>query len=150
MIRRASSAEAEALHALAIRSKAFWGYDASFMAVASQHLALPKGWINSGRVWLAEVDNEIAGVAAVLPPDRAGTAELEQLFIDPLRMGEGIGTALLAHVAALARSEGATCLQVLSDPHARAFYERFGFRWIKDAPSDAIPGRTLPVLALCL
>lgn len=35
VIRRARAGEAEALHALAVRSKAVWGYDAAFMALAA-------------------------------------------------------------------------------------------------------------------
>jgi hypothetical protein len=46
----------------------------------------------------------------------------------------------------MASGKGALAIRVLSDPQARGFYEKHGFRWTHDAPSDAIPGRVLPVL----
>jgi len=32
-----------------------------------------------------------------------------------------------------------------ADPNAAPFYERMGARFVRNAPSDAIPGRTLPL-----
>ena len=49
-----------------------------------------------------------------------------------------------ALAAGHARRGGARRLTILADPHAAAFYERLGARWLRNAPSDAIPGRTLP------
>ena len=147
-IRRADVAEAQALHELSIRSKAHWGYGADFMRRAAPKLALPSHWFTAGRVFVAEVDGQRVGVAAVTQPDDQGVAELEHLFVDPAHMGRGVGTALLAEAVALAKSEGAGSLRLLSDPQARPFYELRGFRWVSDAPSDAIPGRQLPMLLL--
>jgi GNAT superfamily N-acetyltransferase len=146
VIRVASADEAEALHALSVRSKAHWGYDAAFMALAAAALVLRADWIAAGRVRVAESGGAPVGVAAILAPDAAGVAELEHLFVDPGAMGRGVGAALLADVVALAEGEGARTVRVLSDPQARGFYERHGFGWRHDAPSDAIPGRMLPVL----
>ena len=36
-------------------------------------------------------------------------------------------------------------MTILADPHAAPFYERMGARFVRNAPSDAIPGRTLPL-----
>jgi GNAT superfamily N-acetyltransferase len=143
MIRMVILSEAKPLHALAVRSKAHWGYDAAFMALAAPALELWEDRILSGLAIAAEVDGKPVGVA---PPDDAGMAELEHLFVDPAVMGQGVGAALLSEAFSLARREGARAIRVLSDPQARGFYERYGFRWIHDAPSDAIPGRVLPVL----
>jgi hypothetical protein len=41
-------------------------------------------------------------------------------------------------------------LAILSDPNAAPFYERMGAVPAGDAPSDAIPGRRLPLLHLDL
>lgn len=146
IIRKARAAEAAALHALAVRSKAVWGYDAAFMALAGPKLALEEDWFASGRVLAAEADWTAAGVAVVLPPDADGIAELEHLFVEPAFLRRGIGAALLEAAVAMARSDGARALRALADPQARAFYERCGFRRIAEAPSDAIPGRMLPLM----
>ena len=46
----------------------------------------------------------------------------------------------------LAADEGGAGLLIPSDPFADAFYRRMGAVRIGDAPSDAIPGRRLPLL----
>jgi len=35
-------------------------------------------------------------------------------------------------------------MTILADVNAAPFYERMGARFVAHAPSDAIPGRTLP------
>ena len=54
------------------------------------------------------------------------------------------GRALFDAAVALARKQGAGRMTILADPNAAAFYERMGARFLRNAPSDAIPGRTLP------
>ena len=36
-------------------------------------------------------------------------------------------------------------IDITADPHATPFYERMGARFLRNAPSDAIPGRVLPL-----
>ena len=77
------------------------------------------------------------GMARVLP--------LNKLFIEPRHIRSGAGRALLAHAIAEARRRGAGRLTILADPSAAAFYERAGAVRIGEAPSDAVPGRLLPL-----
>jgi hypothetical protein len=44
-----------------------------------------------------------------------------------------------------ARERGAERLTILADPNAAGFYERNGAVRISEAPSDAVPGRVLPL-----
>ena len=67
------------------------------------------------------------------------------MFIDPSAMGGGIGRALFEAAVRLARSLGYPRMTILADPNAAPFYERMGARFVRNAPSDAIPGRTLPL-----
>jgi GNAT superfamily N-acetyltransferase len=71
---------------------------------------------------------------------------LNKLFIEPRHIRSGVGRALLAHAIAEARRRGAGRLTILADPNAAAFYERAGAVRIGEAPSDAVPGRLLPLL----
>lgn len=146
-IRPARPDEAAALTALAIRSKAHWGYDAAFMALAAPHLAIPPDLLAASRVWVSnDGDDRPLGVMASGPPDATGLSDLTLLFVDPSAIGQGHGKALLRHALATAKAEGARRLHVLSDPNAAAFYRSQGAAQIGTAPSDAIPGRHLPVL----
>jgi GNAT superfamily N-acetyltransferase len=70
-------------------------------------------------------DGRIAGFATSLI---AGDAvELDDLFVDPGWMRRGIGRALVADAAAIARQWGASRIEVTANPHALAFYRQAGF-----------------------
>ncbi|MFQ5955797.1 MAG: GNAT family N-acetyltransferase, partial [Kiloniellales bacterium] len=86
---------------------------------------------------------QVVGVASL---SRDGDeAELENLWVLPGFIGRGIGKVLFEHVAATARRQGCSRLRIVSDPNARAFYERMGARIDGDVPSRP-EGRRLPCL----
>jgi len=139
-VRQAQVGEAETLTALCVRSKAHWGYDDTFMRLSQASLTVSDADIASGRVLVATDNDRVAGVARVEPD-----GELGVMFVDPPAMGRGAGRALFAAAAALGRRLGARSMPILADPNAAPFYERMGARFVSHAPSDAIPGRTLPL-----
>src|SRR5204862_1264465 len=107
--------------------------------------------IDAGDVWVAtDPEGGIAGVVALGPSERANALDLERLFVEPRRIRSGIGRLLLTHAVAEARRRGAARLTVLSDPYAADFYRRNGARRIGEAPSDAVPGRMLPLFEIDL
>ena len=145
-IRLARPEEAAALTALCIRSKAHWGYDARFMRQAAAALTISAGMIEAGRVLVAESQGgNLLGVAAVEELDTAGGFDLALLFVEPAAIRTGIGHALFAACVRVAATEGGKCLSILADPFAEAFYKKLGAVRIGEAPSDAIPGRMLPL-----
>lgn len=56
----------------------------------------------------------------------------------------------IGELCAAARERGGAVLEILSAPYARGFYEAQGARFVEWRPSDAIPGRMLPLLCLAL
>jgi GNAT superfamily N-acetyltransferase len=143
-IRAAQVGEATKLTALCVRSKAHWGYDAEFMRLSASALAVDEADVTAGRVLVAaDVEDRPLGIAAVL--GKGDTVDLDALFVDPPAIGSGAGRALFAAALDLARGLGARRMTILADPNAAAFYERMGARFLRNAPSDAIPGRTLPL-----
>jgi GNAT superfamily N-acetyltransferase len=143
-IRVAHPGEATALTALCVRSKAHWGYDAAFMRMSALALQVGEADIAAGRVLVAVDDREspIAVAGVVLDGE---LADLDVLFVDPPAIGHGAGRALFHAAARLAARLGAQRMTILADPNAAPFYERMGARFLRNAPSDAIPGRSLPL-----
>jgi N-acetylglutamate synthase-like GNAT family acetyltransferase len=143
--------EAALLTHLCVRSKKFWGYDRAFMARSRPALTVKPGQIAAGDVWVAE-DGEgaILGVGALSVLEAPDALEVDKLFVAPERLRCGAGRLLMARLIEEARSRGARRLMILSDPNAAAFYERMGASCVGQAPSDAIPGRTLPLYELGL
>ncbi len=147
-IRPARAAETEGLTALCLRSKAHWGYDRDFMERSRNALTVKPERAAAGDVLVAELDGTAAGVAAIAP-DEDGF-EIELFFVDPPAMGHGVGARLFKALVQHAKQRGIPSLSILSDPQAAPFYERMGARQIGTAPSDAIPGRTLPLLRITI
>jgi GNAT superfamily N-acetyltransferase len=143
VVRPARSGEATTLTALCIRSKAHWAYDDAFMKLSVAALAVDEVDIAAGRVLVAAAgEGPALGMAAVLGDGE--TVDLDSLFVDPPAIGLGAGRLLFQAAASMARDLGARRMTILADPNAVSFYERMGARFVRNAPSDAIPGRLLP------
>jgi GNAT superfamily N-acetyltransferase len=146
-IRPARAGEAQNLTALCLRSKAHWGYDAEFMRLSVQSLTVSEESITQGRVLVATDEaGSVIGTVTVMPDVESGgaDAELGLMFVDPAAIGAGIGRSLFDEAVGLARRLGYRRMTILADANAAPFYERMGARFLRHAPSDAIPGRTLP------
>jgi GNAT superfamily N-acetyltransferase len=153
-IRPARPAEAEHLSALAIRSKAHWGYDAAFMAACVPALTVNAEWIGSPGLHYVVAEDDTGTVVgfASLRLDAADprAAELTSLFVEPRAIGQGYGWRLWQHAMAMARALGVRRVRIEADPFAERFYLRQGAVRIGETPSDAIPGRVIPLLSLDL
>jgi GNAT superfamily N-acetyltransferase len=144
LVRKAKTGEGKNLTALCVRSKAHWGYDAAFMKKSASALLVSEADIAAGRVLVAvDAAGRTIGVACVRPEGE--TADLDVMFVDPPAIGSGAGRVLFEAAVALARALGSRRMTILADPNAAAFYERMGAHFLRNAPSDAIPGRTLPL-----
>ncbi len=145
-VRTARAAEADELTALCKRSKAHWGYDADFLRLSAElpddHDAGHRIRTRPGRRrrWAC------AGRGGDRADHGAGKWDLAHMFVDPPWMGRGIGRILFEAAVGLARSNRATRLVILADPFAVEFYRVMGATRTGDAPSDAVPGRRLPLL----
>lgn len=145
-VRPALPDEAEELTRLCIRSKAHWGYDADFMRLSRPGLTVTPAMIAEHRVLVAEdPDAGVLGVAKLDAPPEDARYDLALMFVAPEAMGRGIGRRLFDGVVDWLRARGARRLEILADPNAAPFYEGMGAVRIGDAPSDAIPGRRLPL-----
>jgi GNAT superfamily N-acetyltransferase len=147
-IRPARAEEAETLTDLALRSKAFWGYDAAFLARCRAVMTIKACGIEAQPHYVADLAGRIAGFYG-FEPEAAGVG-LDYLFVAPDRVGRGIGRALWQHAVATARALGYPALIVVSDPNAEGFYLKMGCHRIGTRPSELEPGRQLPLLRFAL
>jgi GNAT superfamily N-acetyltransferase len=137
-IRRARPAEAAVLSALALRSKAHWGYDADFLAACQDDLTLSADDI-------ATSGNAPSGFYRLVLQD-GSVAELDALFVDPAAMGQGVGRRLWRHAVSTATKLGCSEMVWQSDPQAEGFYLAMGARRSGESASTVMPGRMLPLL----
>lgn len=144
VIRPAAAGESGLLTEITYRSKAHWGYDEAFMAVARPQMAITEAMIANGYFSLLEIDGQVAGYCSLESP--VGEAiTLENLFIEPAFIGKGCGEQLLRHAMKQAIELGYHRLEVVSDPNAEGFYRKMGGVRTGETPG-ATPGRFLPTL----
>jgi GNAT superfamily N-acetyltransferase len=147
-IRPARADEAARLSALALRSKAHWGYRADHMEVFRAELTVAPEDVGPQRTHVLESEGEIAGFYTLIPLD-SGELELGHLFVEPDRLRRGFGAALFEHACRTTRAAGCARLVIQSDPNAQDFYRRLGALPVREIPSS-IPGRSLPLLVRTL
>jgi GNAT superfamily N-acetyltransferase len=105
------------------------------------------------RVFLAESDGEPAGYALFFDcyaPFQGPGIYLEDIFIRPQFRGIGIGRALFAAVAAIAREENrfGIMFNVMDwNRHALEFYQKLGAVFLDDRKVVCLRGDALEVLA---
>ena len=146
LIRRARTSESDSLSALAERSKQHWGYDTAFMDLVRDAMTLRPEDIDRHEVWVLEsLSGGPIGYHRVITGD---PAELEDLWVEPSAIGAGAGRRLFEHALQVARTGGASALEIDADPHAVGFYERMGAVRIGETASKLIPGRMLPRLRI--
>ena len=88
-------------------------------------LELPDLAVRQGRMRAAVADGAIVGFATWLS---AGDAlEIEDLFVDPEWMRQGIGRSLVLDLFAIARDRGVRRVVVTANQHALGFYAKTGF-----------------------
>lgn len=147
-LRPARVSEVDDLTELCLRSKASWGYDASFMEACRAELTMTPEKIETSHVQVAEIEGKIVGVARVCFAN--GEAELAALFVEPRAQRTGLGRALFDWAVAECRAHGVATMSIEADPDAAVFYRRMGARDVGSVPSGSIPGRLLPKLEIVL
>ncbi|MEV0411249.1 GNAT family N-acetyltransferase [Streptomyces sp. NPDC050448] len=125
-LRAAGAGEAEVLTGLVLRSKAYWGYEAEFLASCAHELRIRAGEVAARRIVVAEdaPGGRVLGLASLEgePP----VARLGLLFVEPEAIGRGVGRRLYRDVLGRAAELGFRRLLIDADPHAAGFYRAMG------------------------
>tara|TARA_R110002072_G_scaffold222619_2_gene379694 strand:- start:299 stop:757 length:459 start_codon:yes stop_codon:yes gene_type:complete len=146
MIVRATLEDAEVLTEIAVKSKAYWGYENDQVESWREDLTVTPKMFDESNIYKYIVDNQIGGFY-ILERANIRTSFLNFLFVSPDYIKQGIGHQLLQHAVAYCKDGGSAILNVLSDPNAASFYAKYGFEVI-DQRESSIPGRFLPEMEL--
>ncbi len=127
---------------LALRSKAYWGYDESFLEACRSELTIRPDEVAARRIVVAELGGTAVGLYSLEgePPE----GELGLMFVDPAVIGQGVGRSLFEHMRGTAVALGFEVVRIEAEPGAAGFYEAMGARLVGSAPSGSIEGRVLP------
>ncbi|MGZ4271409.1 MAG: GNAT family N-acetyltransferase [Solirubrobacteraceae bacterium] len=126
-LRWAVAADRDALDDLHRRSSFVWPEDRASLEAHPDALGVAPEAIHERRVRVAvDPEGQIVGFSTVsVVAD--GVCELDDLFVDPGAMRQGIGRALVEDAATRALAAGARGMTVVAHPRTFGFYERVGF-----------------------
>lgn len=143
-IRAAGAGDVPRLRAVALAAKGHWGYPPEMLDRWAQR-DLTAEALAAKRVFVAETGGDTVGWASLV--GEGEVCVLDDLWIDPAWMGQGIGTALFAHAAEQARHAGAARMEWEAEPNASGFYAAVGGRYLRDS-EPTVFGRVLPVMGV--
>ena len=144
-LRSAEASDAQALTDLAYAAKRHWGYAEELIELWSGDLTITSSIVKLRKMIVATNDEKIVGMISLDTNDNQ--AEIDHLWVLPSHMGQGIGAILLKRLLQEAYDDGFKMIEVVSDPNAVGFYQRFGAKqtgWLDSKPK----GRRLPVLTI--
>ena len=147
-VRRAITADAAGLTAVAHNAKRHWGYPEAWIRGWSDQLTVVPEYIAEHTVFLVEIEGVLGGFYALR--GSAPVVELDHLWVAPECIGQGLGRRLVDHALDACRAAGVRRIEIDSDPHAETFYEHLGARRIgkTPAPVEGQPRRYLPRMVL--
>ena len=129
-IRRALPDEAPVLTQIALASKRHWGYPERWMELWKPQLMFTPEYFEQHESWVAEFDRAPVGFYTLL--EKESSAWLDNLWVIPEHIGEGLGKRLFLHALEVARQRGFRMLQLEADPNAVGFYEKMGMKKVSD------------------
>lgn len=116
--------------------------------VFSEETLLKVALTEKATFYLALENNEIIGFAQTIQHD-VSTAELDRIIIFPQYAQKGIGTQLLHQVLVDQEQKGVTTITVKvgkGESYARRFYEKNGFKRMKETVIEAPWGKKLNII----
>jgi ribosomal protein S18 acetylase RimI-like enzyme len=142
-IRLATPSERVALGELHRRSSYVWEEDRANLEAHPDALGVAREAIAAGRVRVAVGPAGERLGFSVVADGAAGVCELEDLFVDPDFMRQGVGRALVEDAAGRAGASGYRKMTVVAAAHNIGFYGTVGF-----APGEAVSTRFGPATQL--
>jgi len=132
------------LSALAMRSKAHWGYDAAFMELVRPILTFSEDDLVASPAYVLDDGGTAVGMYRVTGTPPSG--DLEDLWLEPSAIGHGSGRRMFEHALATASELGFQELTIEAEPNAQGFYAAMGAMRIGERRSPS--GRTLQLLSV--
>lgn len=148
IITKASPNLATDLSDLTFRAKAHWNYSAEQLASWRDDLTISPEYFQTHNVFVAHIDSQLVAYYAYSEIS-ATMVLLDNIFVEPVYIGKGIGKALMKDLTSRINSKEINTIRLYSEPHAELFYAKLGYIVVGQKPTS-VEGRFLPIMELTL
>jgi GNAT superfamily N-acetyltransferase len=136
---RAREESLDDINGLIARSKAYWNWPEGYLDQALPLHRVSPAYVRSNQCFeVLDVHDRLVAFISVVVSD--ARVVLDNLWVMPELIGNGIGRQACEHVFRLARKRGWTELWVLPDPPAEGFYVKAGFSDTGERVPSRVPG----------
>jgi GNAT superfamily N-acetyltransferase len=148
-LRRASPEDADQLTQITIAGKRHWSYPERWMQLWMPLLTISRGYVAQNETWVAVVEDRSVAYYSLKHDNQ--DMWLDNLWVLPDFMGQGLGSVLFNHALERCRAGGIVNLKIEADPHAQSFYEKMGARKTAERHTmvESQP-RVLPIMEITL
>jgi GNAT superfamily N-acetyltransferase len=141
--------QAGELTTITIAAKRHWNYPERWIQFWLPVLTISPGYIRENETWAVVQDDMCIAYYSLKEEDES--LWLDNLWVLPEFMGQGIGRDLFQHALERSRILGAVIMGIVSDPNAQSFYEKMGARKVGEVQSEVDnQPRVLPVMEINL
>ena len=139
--------QAGVLTTITLAAKRHWNYPENWIKTWLPSLMITPEYILVNEIWVAIVDEQCVAYYSLKPEGEY--LWLDNLWVLPEFMGQGIGKQLFQHALGRVRVCGVSILKIEADPNAQAFYEKMGARKIGEHHTQ-VNGqpRILPIMEI--
>lgn len=109
---------------ITLAAKRHWGYPERWMQLWLPQLAISAEYISGNETWAAQKADRFVAWYSLAETD--GELWLDNLWVLPDFIGQGIGKTLFLHALGRSRLRNASVLKMVADPNAEVFYRRMG------------------------
>ncbi len=148
-IELARTEHASELTEIAISAKRHWNYPDRWIELWTPSLTISTDYILQNETWMAVVNATPIGFYSLHRDDEF--LWLDNLWVLPAFMGQGIGKKLFQHAVERSRVLDVPILKIEADPNAQSFYEKMGAYKVGESRNqvDDQP-RILPIMEINL
>ncbi len=156
VIREAVKNEHKLLTDISFKSKSYWNYPPKYFDVWKNELTITENYILKNKVFVFEIKDHVAGYYSIVRLQNNILTSgirlekgfwLEHMFLLPDFINQGFGRKMINHFKQYCIVNNISQVSVLADPNAKIFYEKMGFKYIREYPST-IKDRTTPLLKI--
>lgn len=136
---------ASILTEIAVAAKRHWGYPEKWIQIWLPALTISPEYISENEVWLAVVNDKPVAYYSLKQDGK--DLWLDNLWILPGHIGQGIGRQVFNHALERSRAYDVYVLKIEADPNAQSFYEKMGAHKVDEhhGEVDGQP-RILPIM----